>query len=93
MSPKCVVEDFKKYDEFTDYSLEVVMADVAGYLKVMVNEIWEMDPKFPLQEVKSRHDLMESAYAKDAPPTTAGDMGKAALGVENETATLKGPMP
>lgn len=44
-----------------------------------------MDPKFPLQEVKSLQDCMENAYVKDAHPEVVVGEEKATSVGEKET--------
>lgn len=66
-SPLSVVEDFKKSEEFSECALEVIKAEAAAYLQILVDEIQGIDPKFPLWEVKSLQDFIESGYTKEAP--------------------------
>lgn len=42
------VDYFKKVEEFVDCALEEMKDAVAAYLKVLVDAIRDMDPKFPL---------------------------------------------
>lgn len=79
-----MAEHFKKSDEFVDCALEVMNGEVAAYIKFLVGAIQKMDPKFPLQEVKSLQDFMENGYAKDAHPKTVVGEEKVVPEVEKE---------
>lgn len=56
------IERYKKSDELVDASLEVMKSEIVALVQVVVDNIKVVDPKFPLGEVRSLWDFMESVY-------------------------------
>lgn len=67
--------------------------EVPDCLQVLVDEFQEMDPKFPISEVKSLLDFRENVYAKDAPPEVATSKEKVGHVDEKENKTFELPQP
>lgn len=91
-SPQSLVEYFKRSEEFTDCTFDVMKGEVTAYLQVLVNEIQGIYHKFHLRDVKSLKDLIESGYTNEAPPAAVSEE-KVAPEAEKKTVGPEEPMP